>query len=99
MGGRNLYYRAYFGGGSSINVYQELWALLRPHETGAPTAVSGVLTSLSPLAVSVRGEVLSQGLLAAADLALEEQDLGRTVALLPMEEGLLLLCPIREVNP
>jgi len=79
-------------------VYQELWALLRPKENSSPVGLPGVIASLSPLTVSLRGEAVSQGLFVPASLSLCEDDLGQTVAVLPLEGGLLVLGTIREVG-
>ena len=79
-------------------MYQELWALLRPKENGSPAGLPGVITSLSPLTVSIRGEEISQNLFVPSGLSLQEDDLGRTAAVLPLEDGFLILGTIREVG-
>ena len=98
MAGRDLHHGTYFGGGISINAYQELWALIRPKEKDSPAGLSGIITSLSPLTVAVRGEEISQGLLLCDELVLGAADIGRQAALLPVEDGLLLLCLMKEVE-
>lgn len=75
-----------------MNVYSELWALLRPERSlDGGGALFGTLAGVSPPAVCVGGAEVSEGLFRPSGMALREQDVGRTLALLPCEEGFLLL--------
>ena len=75
-----------------MNVYSELWELLRPRQDAdAPEVLFGTLSGVSPLRVTVGDTVLSQGLYFEAGRVFRTQDIGRTVALLPCEEGFLIL--------
>lgn len=75
-----------------MNVYTELWELIRPQarqEDGG--ALFGTLSGVSPLSVTVGDTVLDQGLFYPAGMTFDGEDIGRTVALLPCEEGFLIL--------
>lgn len=75
-----------------MSVYSELWALLRPAERlESMGALFGTLRDISPLTVRVGDADLSEGLYRNASLTLREEDIGRTLALLPCTEGFLLL--------
>lgn len=75
-----------------MNAYSELWELLRPQRdlTGGG-ALFGTLVGISPLTVRVGGCEVSEGLFRPAGMSLRAEDVGRTLALLPCEEGFLLL--------
>ena len=75
-----------------MNVYSELWALLRPKKSlDGGGALFGTLAGVSPLTVRVGGCEVSEGLFRPAGMSLRAEDVGRTLALLPCEEGFLLL--------
>lgn len=75
-----------------MSVYSELWALLRPMQSlEGGGALFGTLRSVSPLTVRVGDAELSEGLYRNASLTPREEDIGRTLALLPCTEGFLLL--------
>ena len=75
-----------------MNVYSELWALIKPEKSlDAPAALFGTLTGVSPLTVSIGGCGVSEGLFRPAGMSIRAEDVGRTLALLPCEEGFLLL--------
>lgn len=80
-----------------MSVYSELWDLLHT-ETAAPTAVFGTICSVSPLTVEVQEEQISQGLFIPRNLSFNAWDVGREVALLPCDEGFILLFEIEEAN-
>ena len=68
-----------------MNVYSELWALLRPEKSlDGGGALFGTLAR-------VGGCEVSEGLFRPAGMSLRAEDVGRTLALLPCEEGFLLL--------
>lgn len=54
-------------------------------------ALFGTLAGVSPLTVRVGGCEVSEGLFRPAGMSLRAEDVGRTLALLPCEEGFLLL--------
>lgn len=74
-----------------MNVYSELWELLKPKEIQEGGALFGTVTGASPLRVSVGETVLSEGLYYPAGMSITVYDIGRTVALLPCETGFLIL--------
>lgn len=91
LGARAVHDRADLGG-RGMNVYSELWALLRPEKSlDGGGALFGTLAGLSPLTVRVGGCEVSEGLFRPAGMSLRAEDVGRTLALLPCEEGFLLL--------
>lgn len=74
-----------------MNVYSELWQLLKPKEIQEGGALFGTVTGASPLCVSVGETVLTDGLYKPSGMSITGCDIGRTVALLPCEEGFLIL--------
>lgn len=74
-----------------MNVYSELWELLKPKETQEGGALFGTVRSASPLSVSVGETVLTEGLFKPAGMSFTVYDIGRTVALIPCETGFLIL--------
>lgn len=91
LGARAVHDRADLGG-RGMNVYSELWALLRPEKSlDGGGALFGTLAGVSPLTVRVGGCEVSEGLFRPAGMSLRAEDVGRTLALLPCEEGFLLL--------
>ena len=74
-----------------MNVYSELWELLRPvGETASPVCF-GTVTGFSPREVTVGGQAVRSGLRWPRGTALTQYDLGREVALLPLSDGFLVL--------
>lgn len=74
-----------------MNVYSELLDLLAPAPGEVSCGLFGTLTGLSPLTVTVRGAAVSRGLFYPRGTVFRREDLGREVALLPCEEGFLIL--------
>lgn len=74
-----------------MNVYSELLDLLLREPADTAAGLFGTLTGLSPLTVTVRGTAVSRGLFYPRGTAFRQEDLGREVALLPCEEGFLIL--------
>lgn len=70
-----------------MNVYSELWALLRPVEAPHRRAVLGTVTAIHPLTVAVGEAVLSRELYLPAGTALNQEDIGRQAALIPCGES------------
>ena len=67
-------------------------ALLRPEKSlDGGGALFGTRAGISPLTVRVGGCEVSEGLFRPAGMSLRAEDVGRTLALLPCEEGFLLL--------
>ena len=74
-----------------MNVYSELWELLRPQE-GADTQVCfGTLTGISPLEVTVGDTPIRQGLYYPLGTVYTKEQLGRELALLSVPDGFLIL--------
>lgn len=72
-------------------VYSQLLELLRREPEAAPAGIFGTIAAVAPLTVCIRGRDLSSGLFFPRDTQFREEDIGRQVALLPCEEGFLLL--------
>ena len=80
-----------------MNVYSELLDLLRPREAERPVCLFGTLTGYAPVEVTVRGTALREGLFAPRGTRFYKEDLGAQLALLPCEEGFLILFQAQEV--
>lgn len=75
-----------------MNVYAELWALLRPQSAPNEGALLGTVTAYRPLAVTVGDTVLTQNLFYPAGTEWRKEDVGKQAALLPCgEDGFLML--------
>lgn len=74
-----------------MNVYSQLWDLLRQKKDRETPAVFGVLSAAQPPEVTLRGTRLSKGLFYPAGMTFRKEDLGREVLLLPCEQGLYLV--------
>ena len=74
-----------------MNVYSELLDLLAREPESVPLGLFGTLTSVSPLTVTVRGTAVSKGLFDPAGTVYRWEDIGRELAVLPCEEGFVLL--------
>ena len=75
-----------------MNVYSELWALLKPEKSlNGGGALFAELAGVSPPALRFGETEVREGLFRPANLTLRAEDVGRTVAVLPCEEGFLLL--------
>lgn len=74
-----------------MNVYSELWELIRPTLQPPQGALLGTVTAISPLTVTVGETSLTRQLYLPAGTALTKEDLGRQAALLPCgEDGFLI---------
>lgn len=82
-----------------MNVYSELLDLLLREPPDAAVGLFGTLTGLSPLTVTVWGTAVSRGLFYPRGTVFRPEDLGREVALLPCEEGFLILFQVEGGNP
>lgn len=74
-----------------MNVYTQLWQLLRPPAAQAPAGLFGTLTACAPVTVSIQGSELREGLYYPRGTVFRREDIGREVALLPCEEGFWIL--------
>lgn len=74
-----------------MNVYSELLDLLVREPEAAPPGLFGVLTSVSPLTVTIRGTAVTKGLYYPKGTVYRQEDVGRELAVLPCEEGFVLL--------
>ena len=83
-----------------MNVYSELLELLSPRREAGETGVCfGTISGVEPLCVTVGGTEISRGLLWPRGMTFDKRDLGREAALLPLEDGFLLLFEIEGGNP
>lgn len=74
-----------------MNVYHELLELLCPRQEAPHPVLFGTLSSAEPLRITVGGAEISQGLHRPRGMMFYEEDLGRELALLPCENGFLVL--------
>jgi len=79
-------------------IYGEILDLLQPKSDNRPAALFGTLISLSPLTLEVWGREIREGLFCPRGTVFVQEDLGKEVALLPCEEGLLILFQVEEAN-
>lgn len=77
------------------NVYAALLDVLRPEERTAPVGLFGTLTAVSPLTVRIRGTDISTGLFHPRGMVFYEEQIGCELALLPCEEGFLILFQVQ----
>lgn len=73
------------------NTYSLLLDLLTPEPVETAKGRFGTIAAVSPLMVRLRGRTLSRGLFYPRGTRFTEEDIGREVALLPCEEGFLVL--------
>lgn len=76
---------------ATVNVYSEILDLLVREPGEAPAGLFGTLTAVSPLTVTIRGTAVTRGLFYPAGTVFRREDIGRELALLPCEEGFLIL--------
>ena len=74
-----------------MNVYSELWDLLTAARSPAPQVCFGTLAAVEPLTVTVGGTDLSKGLFYPRGTVFYKEHIGRELALLPCENGFLIL--------
>ena len=78
-----------------MNVYSELLELLSPRREAGETGVCfGTISGVEPLRVTVGGTEVSRGLLWPRGMVFHAEDIGREAALLPREDGFVLLFEI-----
>ena len=69
-----------------MNVYSELWELLRPTVQPPQGALLGTVTAISPLTVTVGETALTKQLYLPVGTPLTQEDIGRQAALFPCGE-------------
>jgi len=74
-----------------MNVYSELLDLLVREQAEVPPGLFGTLAAVSPLTVDIRGTAVTEGLFVPWGMTFRREDIGRGLALLPCEEGFLIL--------
>jgi len=79
-----------------MSVYSELLDILLREPPDSPPGLFGTIAAVSPLMVRVRGRTLSRGLFYQRGTRFTEEDIGAEVALLPCEEGFLILFQTEE---
>ena len=78
-----------------MNVYSELLELLSPRREAGETGVCfGTISGVNPLRLTVGGVEISRGLLWPRGTVFRKEDIGKEMALLPREDGFLLLFEI-----
>lgn len=73
-----------------MDIYAKLLDLLAPKNAPSPPALFATLAGVSPLAVTIRGTRLQQGLFYPAGTVFRPEDVGRELLVLPCEEGIYL---------
>lgn len=73
------------------NVYSRLLDLLGSQPAQQTGCIFGTLTGVNPLRVRVGGREISQGLFYPAEKVFHVKQIGQNLALLPCENGLLIL--------
>ena len=79
-----------------MNVYHELLELLAPEKETPPPVVFGTLSGTAPVQVTVGETEIRRGLHYPRGMMFHEEDLGRELALLPCENGFLILFQTEE---
>ena len=79
-----------------MNVYHELLELLCPRQEHPRPVLFGTLTQVEPLCITVGGTEISRGLHRPRGMQFHKEDLGQEVALLPCENGFLILFQTEE---
>jgi len=75
----------------NANIYSQLLELLRSGPEAQPGCLFGTLTGIAPLSVRVGGREVREGLFYPRNAIFSEESVGREVALLPCEAGLVIL--------
>lgn len=76
------------------NVYSQLLDLLQPDTARQSSCIFGTLTGVEPLRVRVGEREITQGLFYPAEKVFHVKQIGQNLALLPCENGLLVLCEV-----
>lgn len=76
------------------NVYSLLLDLLAKTPETRPPGLFGTVAGVSPLTIRVRGREISRGLFVPRGTRYTREDVGREAALIPCEEGFLVLFPV-----
>ena len=78
----------------NANIYSELLDILKPERAQPAGCMFGTLSGVDPLAVRVGGREITQGLFYPAEKVFHVEQIGQILALLPCENGLLVLCEV-----
>ena len=78
-----------------MNVYTELYELLRPAPDTGAEVLFGTLTHAPTRTVTVEGTAVREGIRWPEGLRVQAEDEGRTLALLSCREGFLALFYLR----
>ena len=78
------------------NIYSQLLDLLRPDGAQQGGCLFGTLTGVDPLRVRVGGREITRGLFYPAEKMFHVEQIGQILALLPCENGLLILFEVEE---
>lgn len=73
------------------NIYSQLLELLRAEGAPQPGCLFGILTDVDPLTVRVGERMVREGLLYPRGKVFHVEQIGQELALLPCENGLLIL--------
>ena len=76
------------------NIYSQLLDLLQPETAQLSGCIFGTLAGVDPLRVRVGGREITQGLFYPAEKVFHVKQIGQNLALLPCENGLLVLCEV-----
>ena len=76
------------------NVYSRLLDLLQAQPEQQRGCLFGTLTGVDPLRVRVGGREITQGLIIPVGKVFHVKQIGQNLALLPCENGLLVLCEV-----
>ena len=74
-----------------MNVYSELLELLSPRQAAPAPVCFGTLRGISPLRVAVGDAEISKNLFYPRGMEFYAEEIGRELALLPCENGFLIL--------
>ena len=80
------------------NVYSELLDILRPERAEGAGCIFGTLTGVEPLTVRVGEREITQGLFYPAEKVFHVKQIGQNLALLPCENGLVILFEVEEAT-
>ena len=83
---------------NNANLYSDLLDILKQDRTVPTGCIFGTLSGVDPLAVRVGGRTITQGLCYPAEKVFRAEQIGRNFALLPCENGLLILFEVEEAT-
>lgn len=80
------------------NIYSELLDILKPEQAQPAGCIFGTLAGVEPLTVRVGEREISEGLFYPAEKVFHVKQIGQNLALLPCENGLLILFEVEEAT-